>query len=87
VSETWEAVGCTVRTKITAEDREGIEVARVALWHGGETANARAHLIAVAPEMLEELRALVAGIERIDIFGTISTRSARELIARAEGRS
>ena len=56
-----------------------------------DEAEANARLIAAAPDLLAELRALVEGIERaaaagVDLSGYVGTGRALALIARVEGR-
>ena len=73
---------------MTSEDREGIEVATVALWHGGEIASRRARLIAAAPELLAALKDILAVASvRIDDPRIEMWNAADQAIAKAEGES
>lgn len=77
--ETWEAVGCEVRTAVTAEDRRGWGVATT--LHGTEASKRHEHarLIAAAPDMYEALCALVAA----DVLPLYLGNEAREAVAAA----
>lgn len=90
---TWTADLCDPREPRIISAADGIEGAQV-WWQGSaDEADANARLIALAPEMLEALK---AEVERIETLHTLKVRQAipdwferlaalRALIARAEG--
>ena len=80
----WYHEGTPQPVIASESDPKGRDIALVRLWDGDE-AEANAHLIAAAPEMLEALEAVVANCGHLNWEQEKALIDARAAIAKAKG--